>query len=529
MSTTRPVAVIVMAAGAGTRMRSATSKVLHTFAGRSLLEHGIVAAHGVAPEHLAVVVRHERDAVIAHVKDIDPDAIVAEQDDIPGTGRAVWCALTALDAWSKTSLVRDGEADDASHDEIITGIDGPVVITSGDVPLLDSETLRELVAAHCSDQNAITVLSTEVDIPYGYGRIVREPGTGKVLSIVEEKDASEEQRAIREINGGVYVFDAKVLRDGLTRINQENASGEMYLTDVIALAVSDNLPVRAIRAEDPWVVQGVNDRVQLAQVRAEMNRRILDEWMMAGVTIVDPASTWIDVDVDLAQDVVILPGTQLHGATTIGAGSVIGPDTTLTDVEIGRDVQVIRCHGSLAVLQDGAQVGPFSYLRPGTVLGPGGKIGTFVETKNAQIGAGSKVPHLTYVGDATVGEQSNVGAGTIFANYDGVSKHRSTIGSHVRTGAHNVFVAPIEIGDGAYTGAGTVVRRDVPAGALGITDVQQRNIERWVLRRHSGTAAAEAGAKSLGEAESTSSASTAPPSEKASQEASASKEGESQI
>ncbi len=245
--------------------------------------------------------------------------------------------------------------------------------------------------------------------------------------------------------------------------------------------------------------EGANDRAQLAGLAAEMNRRVLTRWMKDGVTVVDPASTWVDVTVELAQDVTLLPGVQLHGATRISEDAVVGPDTTLTDVTVGEGATVVRTHGSGAVIGAGASVGPFSYLRPGTVLGVKGKIGTFVETKNAEIHDGAKVPHLSYVGDAEIGEGSNIGAGTIFANYDGVNKHRTTVGRHARTGSNNTFVAPVNVGDGVVTGGGTVVRRDVPPGALAVSTGPQRHIEGWVLRKRSGTAAAEAAEAALEE------------------------------
>lgn len=274
--------------------------------------------------------------------------------------------------------------------------------------------------------------------------------------------------------------------------------GEIYLTDVVAIAHQQGLPVRAVKSDDPMVVEGVNDRAQLAILGAELNRRVLNDWMQRGVTVVDPATTWIDVDVDLAQDVTLLPGVQLHGATSVAKGATIGPDTTLTDVEVGENATIIRTHGSLAVIGAGATVGPFAYLRPGTELGEAGKIGTFVEVKNGKIGKGTKVPHLSYVGDATIGEGTNIGAGTIFVNYDGVNKHHTTVGDGARTGANNIFIAPVTIGDGAYTAGGTVVRYEVPAGALAVSAGRQRNIDGWVERRRPGTAAADIARKARG-------------------------------
>jgi len=473
-------------------MRSSTPKVLHELAGRSMLGHALVAARELEPRRLAVVVRHGRDAVAAHALEVDPGVLVADQDEIPGTGRAVQCALGVLDAAAHAdgALAGDGQ----------TQVDGTVVVIAGDTPLLDGATLAELHAAHAADGNAVTLLTTELDAPFGYGRIVREAGTGAVERIVEEKDADDAQRAIREVNASVYVFDAAVLRGALARLDRDNAQGEVYLTDVVAIARADGGAVRAVRTDDPVTVEGVNDRVQLAVLRAELNRRILEGWMREGVTVVDPASTWVDADVELARDVELLPGTQLHGATRVGEGAKIGPDTTLTDVEVGAGAVVVRTHGSSAVVGPKATVGPFAYLRPGARLGRKGKIGTFVEVKNATIGEGSKVPHLTYVGDATIGEHSNIGASSVFVNYDGVRKHRTTIGSHVRTGSDNMFVAPVEVGDGAYTGAGSVIRRDVPPGALGLSSGPQRNIEGWVLRSRAGTPAADAAERALGAA-----------------------------
>ncbi|RHA43137.1 bifunctional UDP-N-acetylglucosamine diphosphorylase/glucosamine-1-phosphate N-acetyltransferase GlmU [Cellulomonas rhizosphaerae] len=488
MTYPRPAAVIVLAAGEGTRMRSATPKVLHTLAGRSMVGHALAAARGLEPERVVVVVRHERERVAAHIAEIDALALLADQDDIPGTGRAVQVAMTRLDGAAQAD-----SADDATPGSAAGALlGGAIVVVAGDVPLLDAGTLGELLAAHHADENAVTVLTTELEDATGYGRILREPGTGDVLGIIEHKDADEAQREIREINSSIYVFDAAVLRGALGRLGRDNAQGEVYLTDVLAIAREDGGHVRALRTDDPFVVEGVNDRVQLAVLAREYNRRIVEDWMREGVTVIDPATTWVDVDVELERDVTLLPGTQLHGATLIREGATVGPDTTLTDVEVGAGATVTRTVGTLAVVGAGATVGPFALLRPGTDLGEKGKIGTFVETKNAQIGAGSKVPHLSYIGDATIGEGTNIGAASVTVNYDGVNKHRTTIGSHARTGADNMFVAPVTVGDGAYTGAGSVIRRDVPSGALGVSAGSQRNIEGWVARSRPGTEAARA-------------------------------------
>ncbi|MFC7376807.1 MULTISPECIES: bifunctional UDP-N-acetylglucosamine diphosphorylase/glucosamine-1-phosphate N-acetyltransferase GlmU [unclassified Brachybacterium] len=473
--TPAPAAVIVLAAGAGTRMKSRTPKVLHEIGGRSLLVHALTAAEGTSPSELVAVLRHERDLVAEHLAEHAPEVTVADQDEIPGTGRAVQCGLGQVAA-----------------------TEGTVLVTYGDVPLLDPAALRELVAAHEDAGAAVSVLTARVPDPTGYGRILRSEDGTEVLGIVEHKDATDAQRGIDEINSGIYAFDLAVLRDALGRLGTDNAQGEMYLTDVLAIARADGRAVRAVVTADVTMVEGVNDRVQLAQLGAEMNRRILERHMRAGVTIVDPATTWIDADVTIAQDAVIRPGVQLHGATDIGEDAVIGPDTTLRDTEVGSGAEVLRSHAVLAQIGAGASVGPFSYLRAGTVLGADGKIGGFVETKNAQIGEGAKVPHLSYVGDAEIGEGTNIGAATIFANYDGVTKNRTTVGKHVRVGSDNILVAPVTIGDGAATGAGTTVRKDVPPGALAVNAVAQRNMEGWTLRRRAGTAAEAAARAALG-------------------------------
>ena len=470
-------------------MRSATPKVLHTLAGRSILGHALAAATDLEPLRTAVVVRHDRDRVVAEALACAPGALIVDQDDIPGTGRAVQCALSVLDAAAQAAAVADGVPDGAP---IPAGIEGPLVVLAGDIPLLDAATLQSLVALHNNDRNAVTVLTTDVPDATGYGRILREAATGDVLAIVEHADASPDQLAICEINSSVYVFDAQVLRSALTQLGSNNAQGEVYLTDVLEIARREGGAIRALKTPDPMVVEGVNDQAQLAVLRAEFNKRILGAHMAGGVTIIDPATTWVDAGVTIAADVTLLPGTQLHGSTTVASGAQIGPDTTLTDVQVGEGAHVLRTHGSESIVGPHASVGPFAYLRPGTNLGTSGKIGAFVEVKNATIGESAKVPHLSYVGDASVGEHTNIGAGTIFVNYDGVAKHRTNVGAYARTGAHNMFVAPVTIGDGAYTAAGSVIRKDVPSGNLGLSSGPQRNLEGWVARRRAGTEAAQA-------------------------------------
>ena len=465
------LAVVVLAAGQGTRMKSQTPKVLHRLAGVPLIGHVLATARALDPAHVVAVVRHERDVVAAAIAELDAHAIIADQDEIPGTGRAVEAALAALPA----------------------DFDGDVLVVSGDVPLLDADTLAGLLAEHRARTAAATVLSAQLDDATGYGRIVRGPDGG-LDRIVEQKDASDDERAITEINSGTYVFSLAPLQQKLALVSTDNAAQEKYLTDVIGLLRGDGHAVAALPAGQSWLVAGVNDRVQLADAALRLNAMIVRGWQLAGVTISDPASVWIDRTVTLEEDSEILPGTQLKGATTVASGAVVGPDTTLVDTEVGQGARVSRTDATLAVIGAGASVGPFAYLRPGTVIGDKGKVGTFVETKNTTLGAGAKVPHLSYIGDTTVGEGTNIGAGTITANYDGVNKHRTQVGAHARTGSHNVFVAPVTIGDGAYTGAGTVVRKDVPPGALAVNVAPQRNIERWVAANRPGTAAAEAAA-----------------------------------
>ncbi len=467
------IAVIVLAAGAGTRMQSDTPKVLHGVAGRSIVSHVLRAVSKVATNRLVVVLGHDRDrvgaAVAALADDLGRPVATAVQDEQLGTGHAAGCGLAAL-------------ADEFT---------GTVVVTSADIPLLDADTLAELVSSHTVSAAAATLLTTTLRDPTGYGRILRTQDH-EIIAIVEQADASASQRKIHEVNAGVYAFDTPALRTALSMLRSDNAQHELYLTDVVSILRSAGHTVRAKHVADTALVAGVNDRVQLAEVGAELNRRIVSAHMRAGVTVVDPASTWIDVDVAVGRDTVIHPGTQLLGATRVGDRCQIGPDTTLSDVTVGDGASVVRTHGSSSAIGAGATVGPFTYLRPGTRLGANGKLGTFVETKNATLGEGTKVPHLTYVGDADIGDHSNIGASSVFVNYDGETKRRTTIGSHVRTGSDTMFVAPVTVGDGAYTGAGTVVRDDVPPGALAVSGGRQRNIEGWVERKRPDSAAAAA-------------------------------------
>ncbi|GAA3231308.1 hypothetical protein GCM10020256_45740 [Streptomyces thermocoprophilus] len=366
-----------------------------------------------------------------------------------------------------------------------------MVVVCGDTPLLTGDTLKQLSAAHSADGNAVTVLSAQMPDATGYGRIVRD-ASGAVTAIVEHKDASEEQRAIREINSGVFAFDGRLLADALKQVRTDNSQGEEYLTDVLGILRAAGHRVGASVAGDHREIAGINNRVQLAEARRILNERLLTGAMLSGVTVVDPASTWVDVSVSFERDVVVHPGTQLLGSTHLGEGCEVGPNTRLRDTRVGAGARVDNTVSDGAEVGPGASVGPFAYLRPGTRLGLRSKIGTFVETKNAQVGEGTKVPHLSYVGDATIGEYTNIGAASVFVNYDGERKHHTVVGSHCKTGSDNMFVAPVTVGDGAYTAAGSVITKDVPPGSLAVARGQQRNIEGWVARKRPGSAAAKA-------------------------------------
>ncbi len=355
---------------------------------------------------------------------------------------------------------------------------------SGDVPLVSAEVLRELVAHHAAEGAAATMVTTRLDDPSGYGRVVRDT-TGGVLRVVETKapgDATERELAIREVNTGIFCFTRSALERALEEVRADNSQGEYYLPDTLPALRELGLVVAAHAVDDPGLVLGVNDRVQLARVQAVAQHRILVGLMEEGVTIIDPASTRVDAGVEVGRDTVLEPGCSLRGATRIGAGCTVGPQTTLTDTVLGDEVRVVHSYADGATAEAGVSVGPFAYLRPGTVLRAGAKVGTFVEVKNSDIGPGTKVPHLSYIGDADVGEGSNLGAGTITANYDGRTKHRTTIGSGVKGSVHTSFVAPVTVGDRAWTAAGSVITEDIPAGALGVARARQRNVEDYAAR-----------------------------------------------
>ncbi len=465
-------------------MKSAKPKVMHDICGRSLVGHVVAASRSLDPEHLVVVVGHGREQVTAHLAEIDAGVRTAVQHEQNGTGHAVRMGLEEL---SDSGVA----------------LDGTVVVTCGDTPLLTGETLQALADTHAADGNAVTVLTAQVPDSTGYGRIVRDADSGAVTDIVEHKDATEAQRAISEINSGVFAFDARLLVDALGKVRTDNSQGEEYLTDVLGILRSSGHRVGASVAGDHQEILGINNRVQLAEARRLLNGRLLERAMLAGVTVVDPASVLLDVTVSYEQDVTVLPGTQLTGSTHLAAGCEVGPNSQLADTVVGAGASVGNTVSQGAEIGAGAKVGPYTYLRPGTRLGAGAKAGSFVEVKNAEIGEGTKVPHLSYVGDAAIGDHSNIGAASVFVNYDGVNKHRTTIGSHCRTGADNMFVAPVTVGDGAYTAAGSVITKDVPAGSLAVARGQQRNIAGWVARKRPGSAAARAaaGAGEAGDAE----------------------------
>jgi bifunctional UDP-N-acetylglucosamine pyrophosphorylase/glucosamine-1-phosphate N-acetyltransferase len=468
---TRPAAVVILAAGEGKRMRSATPKVLHSVAGRSLLGHVLEAAAAAEPEHVIVVVGHGRDLVAAHVEEIAPWALIVVQEEQRGTGHAVRIALTDLESRG------------------ISLANGPVVVLTGDTPLLTGQTLLSLLQEHDLSQARATVLTAQLGDPSGYGRIVRDD-SGNVARIVEHKDASNEELYINEINSGMYCFAAEDLHLALSKITTDNSQGEEYLTDVVGLLRTENAVVAGSMCADANEILGVNDRYQLAHTAAIMRDRINEKWMRDGVSILDSATTWLDIDVELEPDVTILPNSTLRGPTSIAAGARIGPGTTLDSCEVGANASVIHTWAQLAVIGADSTVGPFTYLRPGTVMGTHTKAGAFVEIKNSNLGNDAKVPHLTYVGDGDIGEGSNIGASTVFVNYDGIAKHRTVVGKHVRIGSDTMLVAPVTIGDGSYTAAGSVITEDVPPGSIAIARGQQRNVLDWVLRRRPGSPAA---------------------------------------
>jgi bifunctional UDP-N-acetylglucosamine pyrophosphorylase / glucosamine-1-phosphate N-acetyltransferase len=449
--------VLVMAAGEGTRMRSSLPKMLHPVCARAMVAWPIIAAREAGAGRVVAI-----DSPNQNIVPGLPDKVqIVTQPQPDGTGGAVRAALP---------LVEEAET---------------VLVLSGDHPLITAENITGLLDAHMKAGAAATLLTIELDDPGSYGRVVRTT-SGEVERIVEAKaagDADAAQLEIREINAGTYAFQAGPLAEALTKLSNDNAQGEYYLPDVVPVLREAGHAVAAQLSEDLAVTMGVNNRADLAVVEAEARRRILERHMLAGVTVVDPASTWVDAEVEIAADARIEPGTSLRGQTSVGAGSSVGPLSTLIDSKLGENVVVPHSYLVECKVGDGAQVGPFAYLRPGAALAEGAKAGTFVEVKNSHIGAGAKVPHLAYVGDADVGAGSNLGAGSITANYDGFRKNRTTIGENARIGVDTMLIAPVEVGDGAYTGAGAVIKSDVPPGALAVSENDQRNIEGYADRK----------------------------------------------
>jgi bifunctional UDP-N-acetylglucosamine pyrophosphorylase / glucosamine-1-phosphate N-acetyltransferase len=440
------LSAVVMAAGEGTRMRSSTPKVLHAVCGRPLVGHVLAALADTGATRTVVVVGAGADAVQATLAGEHPSVAFALQPERRGTGDAAAIGLAALG--------RDGADRPA----------GDVLVLPGDTPLLTGATLAALVEHHRTTAAAATVLTAELPDPTGYGRVVRA-ADGAVARIVEHRDATEAERAVAEVNSSVYCFRLDLLAAALEGLTPDNDQGEHYLTDVVASLVAGGHRVEALVAADAAEVSGVNDRSQLADVEALLRARTNAAWMRAGVTMVDPARTYVDVTVELAPDVRLLPGVILEGRTRIARGCEVGPDSRLVDATLEEGASVTYAVVRSAVVGPGATVGPYTSLRAGTVLHDGAKAGSFVETKNAELMTGAKVPHLSYVGDARIGEGANLGAGTITANYDGTNKHRTDVGAHVHTGSNTVLVAPVVLGDHVTTGAGAVVVRDVAAGA----------------------------------------------------------------
>ena len=451
--------VVVLAAGQGTRMKSSLPKVLHPVGGRPMLESVLRAARSLDPASLTVIVGYKAEIVKARA-DLDVRYVVQEPQ--LGTAHAL---LQAEDA--------------------LSGARGSLVLLSGDVPLLRGETLKALVLAHHTAGAVATIVTAVVDHPYGYGRIVR--AGGNVARIVEERDASPEQRKIREVNAGIYAFDLAPLWAALRGIAAQNAQGEYYLTDLVATYRRQKLRVETLQVKDSREVRGINSRTELADVTKVVRQQKNEELMAAGVTLIDPSTTYVDEDVEVGPDTVLHPGVILEGHTQIGPACEIQANVRITDSTIGSHVTVknfcVIVHADIA---DRASVGPFAYLRPETTVGPEAHVGTFVELKKTALGPRSKANHLTYLGDATVGADVNIGAGTITCNYDGVKKHQTVIEDAAFIGSDSQLIAPVRIGRGAYVGAGSSITKDVPPGALGIARGRQANIESWTERKNAG-------------------------------------------
>jgi len=450
--------VVVLAAGQGTRMKSSLPKVLHPIAGRPMIERVLETATAVNPSTITLIVGHKAEVLRDRLVK-DQNIGFALQEPQLGTAHALQQA-----------------------EPLLAGRSGSLILLSGDVPLLSPNTLKQLLETHRGSGAAATVVTATVDRPYGYGRIVRT--RGRIARIVEERDASPTQRQIKEINSGIYAFDLPPLFDALRGIASQNAQGEFYLTDLIAIYRRRKLPVETLLVENAQEIRGINSRSELAEVSRLVRQKKNEELMAAGVTFIDPASTYVDPEAEIAADTVLHPGVVIEGRTRIGAACEIQAYVRISDSEIGDRVTINSfCVISGSQIAAGAALGPFAHLRPGTTVGEKAKIGNFVELKNTDLGPRSKANHLSYLGDATVGADVNVGAGTITCNYDGVNKHRTVIEDGAFIGSDSQLVAPVTIGKGAYVGAGSSIVADVPAGALGIARGRQNNVEGWVERR----------------------------------------------
>ena len=458
-------AAIVLAAGFGKRMNSSTPKVLHPICGMPILGHVLETVEELKPAQIIAVVGHGKERVTKYLNADFKKVKTVVQKQQKGTGHAVQTALAEMKNFK-----------------------GLVLITAGDTPLLTSDSISRLVAA--AKESKAAVLTADLPDPTGYGRIIRL--ASMVDRIVEQSDASSEELEITEINTGVYVFDVEILKKAITQIKANNKQGEIYLTDVIAVINNMGESVTAVMCEDYLEALGINDRSQLAMSQQILQQTINEYWMSQGVSMRNPDSVVIDVNVTLGQDVFLDNNTHLLGNSVLGSNSVIGPDSMLKDCVVGTNSHVLRTTANEANIGNNCEIGPYTYLRPGTVLKDGVKAGAYVEIKNSTVGQGSKVPHLSYVGDATIGIETNIGAATVFVNYDGVEKHKTVVGDHVKIGSDTMLVAPVKIGDGAYTAAGSVITENVPAGALGVERTKQRNIEGWVARKRGKTKSASA-------------------------------------
>jgi bifunctional UDP-N-acetylglucosamine pyrophosphorylase/glucosamine-1-phosphate N-acetyltransferase len=450
--------VVILAAGQGTRMKSSLAKVLHPIASRPMIERVLETANAVDPATTTLIVGHKADAVREQL----------------GKNQNLWFALQQPQLGTAHALQQ--------AEPLLAGRAGSLILLSGDVPLLRPTTLKRLLETHRGSGAAATVVTATVDRPYGYGRIVRT--RGRISRIVEERDASPTQRQIKEINSGIYAFDLAPLFDALRSIASQNAQGEFYLTDLIAIYRRRKLPVEALLIENAQEIRGINSRSELAEVSRLVRQKKNEELMAAGVTFIDPATTYVDPEAEIAADTVLHPGVVIEGRTRIGAACEIQAYVRISNSEIGDRVTINSfCLISGAQVANGAALGPFAHLRPGTTVGEKAKVGNFVELKNTNLGPRSKANHLSYLGDATVGADVNVGAGTITCNYDGVNKHRTVIEDGAFIGSDSQLVAPVTVGKGAYVGAGSSIVTDVPAGALGIARGRQNNVEGWVKRR----------------------------------------------